>query len=61
MRTDSNRKPLVPGTHVRTPWGLAWVNVAPADVHLAEDEVWIRLGDDSTRRIEAHGCTIVDF
>lgn len=57
----AKQKALVPGDHVRTPWGLAWVNVMPPDVHAAPGEIFIRLGDNSTRRVETHGLELVDF
>lgn len=60
-KAAAKRKALAPGDHIRTPWGLAWVNVMPPDVRAAAGEVFIRLGDGSTRRVEAHGLELVDF
>lgn len=52
---------LVPGTHVRTPHGLAWVNVSPTGEATRRGQVFVRLSDDSTRWLNAREVTLAGF
>jgi hypothetical protein len=52
---------LVPGTHVRTPFGLGWVNLPPPYKRPESGKVFVRLNDDSVPLIPERDIEIVNF
>lgn len=55
------REVYEPGEQVRTPHGLAWVNVRPNGAPVPKGKVFVRLNDDSTVLLNASEVTLAVF
>jgi hypothetical protein len=54
-------KSFSPGTHVRTPDGIGWVNLPPPGQRPVDRKVFVRLGDDTVRLISERDIEAVNF